>query len=134
MLKVTFTGYIGADCRTRLVGDQVAITFSVAATKQFKNRQGVEITNTTWIGCTIWKNKDNMGTITEYLKTGRQVLIEGEPSIRPYFNPAEPTVPLASFDCRVAHLELLGRSAPATIPEPDISKLDGPNKEEDLPF
>jgi single stranded DNA-binding protein len=144
MLKICFTGYIGADCRTKVVENQVAITFSVGVTKSHKNRQGVEITKTNWIGCTIWRKPEHT-RIAEFLKSGKQVYVEGEPSVRPWLNQKDQT-PQASFDCRVDFLEMLGRSnnqTAATNAEPvaqvnseknAVIEKQGPGDNDDLPF
>jgi len=135
MLKMIITGYLGADCRARNNGDQVAITFSVGVTKQYKNRQNVEVTDTTWVGCTLWRKVDNIGRITEFLKSGKQVLVEGEPSTRAWISNADNS-PKASLDLRVSVIELLGKADQASAaplnqaPVPDTK----PEDNEDLPF
>jgi len=143
MLKVSFIGYIGDDCRMKNVEGQVAITFSVGVTKAYKNRQGNEVSKTNWIGCTIWRKPEHT-RIAEFLKRGRQVWVEGEPSVRAWVKAADQSAN-ASFDCRVTELELMGspvNNAPAqAAPAPQITaetnavidKKD-PADNDDLPF
>lgn len=107
MLKISFIGYLGEDCRTRYVNDQVAITFSVGVSNQYKNRQGETIRNTTWVGCTLWRKPENL-RITEFLKKGLQVYVEGEPSTRAWIKQADGTAN-CSLDCRVDFLEMTGK-------------------------
>lgn len=109
MLKISFTGYLGADCHQKHINDQVAITFSVGVTKQWKNRQGVAMSNTTWVGCTIWRKPEHT-RIAEFLKRGQQVYVDGEPSARAWIKNADGTAH-CSLDCRVDNVELLGKAA-----------------------
>lgn len=128
MLKLSFIGYIGANCRTRVDGDNVAITFSVGVSKQYKNRQNEPITKTTWVGCTLWRKITNLGTITNYLVVGKEIYVEGEPSVRAYLDAEQK--PKVVLDCRVEKIRLCGSSAPASAPDQIPDKSDN----DDLPF
>jgi len=142
MLKVSFIGYLGADCNQKNINDQVAITFSVAVTKQYKNRQGEQFSKTSWIGCTIWRKPEHT-RIAEFLKRGQQVFIEGEPSVRAWIKVADGSAN-ASFDCRVTEFELLGKAAATeNTAAPQEQKQESnagaafsgnPGDNDDLPF
>lgn len=128
-----FAGFLGADCRTRVDGDNVAITFSVGVTKQYKNRQNQPVSKTTWVGCTIWRKTTNLGTITNYLVKGKYVLVMGEPSVRTYLD--NENKPKAVLDCRVSEVELGGSAPPADQGVGDQQQPAQQNDDnDDLPF
>jgi single-strand DNA-binding protein len=133
MLSLIFSGYLGDNCKTRIDGDNVAITFNVGVTKRYKDRQNRQVTKTTWVGCTLWRKKDNLGTITDYLLKGKPVLVQGEPSVRAYKTTEGD--PKAVLDCRVITVELQG-SAPHPQEEPEpVNPPAATNPDnEDLPF
>lgn len=108
-------GRIGNDATVRPVGENAAIGFSIAVSEKYKNAQGQQLENTYWIDCTIWR-KVNETTIAGYLKKGTQVYIEGRPTARPWVNAQNQA--MASLDCRVDKLELLGSPQQAAAPQP----------------
>ena len=89
---MTFTGRLGKDCQVNQVGDKTVINFNFA--HSFKTKDGEQ---TTWIGCSYWKESK----VSDYLKKGTLVLVEGTPEVTVYEgNP--------QLKCRVMNLELLG--------------------------
>lgn len=108
MIKLTATGYLAADCSIKDMesGNNVAIRFAVGVTTKWKDAGGNQQSKTSWISCTYWRLANETG-IAQYLKKGRQVLIEGEPSVRAWLKQGS-SDPSAALDCRVTYLELLG--------------------------
>jgi single-strand DNA-binding protein len=142
MIKLSIIGYLGADCNVKRVNnsDQVAITFSVGVSDQYKNRQGEQINKTTWIGCTLWRKPEHT-RISEFLKKGVQVYVEGEPNVRAWIKQGDNTA-AASFDCRVTEIKLLGKGPAQVSPDPapgsntssSAPVFSNPTDNDDLPF
>lgn len=105
MIKLSFTGYIGKDATVQDQDGQIAIRFSVGVTKTWNNRQGQRTSKTVWVGCTYWRDlgKDN---VSQYLRKGTQVYVDGEPSPRAWLNEGKAE---ACLDCRVTMVELLNK-------------------------
>ena len=104
-LKLEIIGNLGSDAVVRDVNNSKAIGFSVAHTEKYKNASGVDVENTTWVNCTIWKYQDQSVEIAKYLKKGTLVAIEGTPSVRGYKNQQGQIA--ASMECRVNFIKLL---------------------------
>jgi single-strand DNA-binding protein len=82
-----------------------AISFSLAVTEKWKDKQGQQQSNTTWIRCTIWRKADQT-KIAEYLKKGTRLLVEGRPTANAYLNKDNKAVGV--LDLRVDDFEFLG--------------------------
>jgi single-strand DNA-binding protein len=107
MLKLQIIGYLGRDAEVREVGgNNVVISFSVAYTEKYKDRNGVLQEKTTWVRCSLWRQPDKTA-VAQYLTKGTQVFVEGVPSANAYLS-KEDNKPMASLECRVSNLELLG--------------------------
>ena len=104
MLQLTIIGRLGADATVREVGDQRAISFNVAHSERYTDRQGQQQERTTWVSCTLWRSPERLG-IVPYLVRGGQVWLRGVPSARAYEANGEAR---ASLDLRVLEVELLG--------------------------
>lgn len=110
MLKVIFIGNLGQDAEVKEVNGKFAVKFSVAINEKFM-KQGVQVDKTTWINCTLWRDKADRLKIAEYLKRGTQVFIEAKPDIKAYNNKdGEAHI---DFSANVINLELLGSSKAA---------------------
>lgn len=104
MLKATVIGNIGADAVIRYHSSKSAISFPVAHNEKFKDKDGVTHEKTTWLNCTLWKEKET--TLIQYLKKGQLVFIEGTPNLSVYQNKNGEYVP--DFSLNVLNLQLLG--------------------------
>ena len=80
MMKLTVIGNIGADAVQRETNGRKYTTFNVAVSSKFKNQDGTEAERTTWISCA----RDGQTAIDQWLKKGRQVYLEGTPSLQMY--------------------------------------------------
>jgi len=140
MNKHTFTGNLGADAQVRTLDNgSSAISFNVAVTEKFKDRNGQQQELTTWVGCTYWRTQQQGTAVAQYLKKGTRVLIEGRPSVRMY-EKSDGTHG-TSLDCRVETLELIGgqqqQQAPAPVQQPQNTTTNTPamgGPSDDLPF
>ncbi|PHN05867.1 single-stranded DNA-binding protein [Flavilitoribacter nigricans] len=104
MLKTEIIGNLGADAVVRNVNGTTAIGFSVAHNEKYKDSNGVSHEKTLWINCTFWRTKETR--LTEYLKKGQMVFVEGTPSVGVYTNRDGQQV--ADFQLRVNRIELIG--------------------------
>jgi single-strand DNA-binding protein len=86
MLKVVLSGNIGSDATVKEVGDKKAINFDVAVSKDYKNSNGEKVSKTEWVRAVIWQNKEGESKLSNYLKKGKKILIEGEPYSTGYKN------------------------------------------------
>lgn len=81
--KVIILGNLGKDPEVRhLDSGKARVTFPVATSESYKNREGERITNTEWHNVVLWTP---LAEIAEkYLSKGQQVYIEGKITSRSY--------------------------------------------------
>lgn len=136
MIKMTVIGNIGADAVQRETNGRKYTTFNVAVSTKYKNQDGSETERTTWISCA----RDGQSPIDQWLKKGRQVYIEGTPSVSLYTdNQGHPN---CNLKLAVHRIELLGgkdenqqqapQQAQAAPQQPPQQKQEG--EDEALPF
>lgn len=105
MLRLQMIGRLGADAEVRDAAGKKVISFRVAHSEPFMDRQGVRQERTTWVSCSLWRQEGRTG-VAQYLVRGAQVYLEGTPSVRTYENREGQTV--AALELTVLNLELLG--------------------------
>lgn len=137
MIKMTVIGNIGADAVQRETNGRKYTTFNVAVSTKFKNQDGSETERTTWISCA----RDGQSPIDQWLKRGRQVYVEGTPSVSMYTdNQGHPN---CNLKLAVHRIELLGgkdeqnqqqAAAPAASPTPQAAAQAQQEATDDLPF
>jgi len=142
MLELNAIGHLGQDAKVNFVNGKSVINFSIAYTEKYRNGQGVEVKNTTWIDCSYWVEKT---TVAQYMKKGGLLFIRGKPEARTFTGRDNKTNAVLSV--RIAFLQLLqsaredtgsGPRAPAqqqgpgSGPIPEASDLTEPI--DDLPF
>ena len=102
MIKMTVIGNIGADAVQRETNGRKYTTFNVAVSTKYKNQDGTETERTTWISCA----RDGQAPIDQWLKRGRQVYLEGTPSVSMFTdNQGHPN---CNLKLAVHRIELLG--------------------------
>ncbi len=111
MLKLTLIGNLGNDATVREVNGQSVISFNVAHTDSYTDRNGTKIERTTWVRCDYWRPNDRIA-VAQYLKKGTQVYVEGSPSTRVWESQTGEW--RASLECRVMDLKLLGTKSQST--------------------
>lgn len=119
MQQLTILGNVGRDAVVRETNGRRAIGFSVACNEKYTDNSGQKVERTTWYDCTIWRESQQSAKISEFLKKGQQVLIQGKPSVRTYRNQQNETV--AALDVRVDAIELVGgkkEDKPVVVNEP----------------
>jgi|ERR1035437_4332946 single-strand DNA-binding protein len=83
MIRIEATGNLTKDCEMATIGTRTVINFTIAENKRYKNRQGVQQDKVTYIECAYWRDADAEKTkVSEYLKKGTRVLVDGEPDVR----------------------------------------------------
>ena len=102
MMKLTVIGNIGADAVQRETNGRKYTTFNVAVSSKYKNQDGTETERTTWISCA----RDGQSPIDQWLKKGRQVYVEGTPSVSMYTD--SQGHPSCNMKLSVHRIELLG--------------------------
>jgi single-strand DNA-binding protein len=148
--RFSFIGNLGQDAQVRTLDSGTsAISFSVAVTEKYKDKQGNTQEITTWVSCTRWVPQGGSTALANYLLKGQKVYVEGKPSARAYLTQANE--PAAVLDVRVEKIELLGgaqaQAAPqaqAAAPQPQAPRPSAPQRynhndldpeaHDDLPF
>lgn len=79
--KVMLIGRIGKDLELKRTQSNTAVvSFSLANSEKFKDRQGVQQEKTEWHNIVCWGNLAE--TVSRYTKKGSQVYVEGKLSTR----------------------------------------------------
>lgn len=113
MLKAEIIGNLGADAVKNQGNDGTYISFRVAHSTTFTNRNSGEITkNTTWVSCTM--NGDG-GNLLPYLKSGEKVYVRGNLSSRIFVG--HDGQRHAGLNISVSEIELVGSKAKFTPQE-----------------
>jgi single-strand DNA-binding protein len=102
MVKIELIGNLGQDATVNTVNSKTVINFSVAHTEKYKNKDGEDVSNTTWVSCAYWTDRIN---VASYLKKGTQVYVEGKPEAKIYMNASNQAQP--QLHLRVTSLQLL---------------------------
>ena len=103
MIQLQLIGHLGADATTNEVNGKTVINFSVAHSEKWRDSQGNEKERTTWVSCSYWVQSAN---ISQYLKKGTQVYVEGIPDVKIVTLRDSQQVP--SLQLRVNTIQLLG--------------------------
>ena len=113
MIKLQIVGNLGGDCIVKEVNGKNVINFNVAHTEKYKDAQGNLVEKTTWVECAYWTERTG---ISQYLRKGTQVYVDGTPEVRTY--PKNDGTTGASLSLRVLSVQLLGGKAENTNSAP----------------
>lgn len=135
--KVIVVGNLGRDPEGRYTqGGTFVSNFSVATNRKFTDQAGIVQKKVTWYRVAAWGKLGEAAQ--EYLKKGRQVLVEGELVADENGNPrvwtGQDGLPRASFELSARVVRFLG-SRPEGAPESvtsdqDVEALD----DDEIPF
>ena len=103
MLKTTLIGSLGQSATVNNVNGKTVINFSVAHSEKWRDSQGNDKERTTWVSCSYWVQSAN---ISQYLKKGTQVYVEGIPDVK--IVTLRDSQQVASLQLRVNTIQLLG--------------------------
>ena len=113
MLKAEIIGNLGADAVRNQGNDGTYISFRVAHSTTYTNRNSGEVTKTTtWVSCTM--NGDG-GNLLPYLKSGEKVYVRGNLSSRIFVG--HDGQKHAGLNISVSEIELVGSKAKFTPQE-----------------
>ncbi len=134
--KTVVVGHLGNDPEMRYTASGVPVTsFSLATSRRWTNQNGEPQEKTTWFRVTCWRKQAEIAA--EYLKKGRQVLVEGDIDAHAYTD--RDGNPRASLDLTANNLTFLGgrgdSSESASVGGANVSQSDDlPANEDELPF
>lgn len=134
MLKLQAIGHLGQDARTQQHSGKTVINFTVPHTEKYTDNEGKLIERTTWVSCSIWRDRDN---VSQYFTKGKLVFVEGLPVVSTYKNKQGVIVP--KMEMRVDNFQFLSaKKAEQQEDEQaqqDHSAAGSPGEtEDDLPF
>ena len=122
MLKIEVIGNLGATAEVKSFNGEKFVSFRVASTNKYTNKQTGEITeDTTWISC-IWRGEHPR--VTPLLTQGTKVFVRGDAALKIFIG--HDGNKHAGLNLRVNELELCGSK-----PQADGSK---PQSNPDIPF
>ena len=122
MLKIEVIGNLGAAAEVKSNNGEKFVTFRVASTNKYTNKQTGEITeDTTWVSC-IWRGEHPR--VTPLLTQGTKVFVRGDAALKIFIG--HDGNKHAGLNLRVQELELCGSK-----PQADGSK---PQSNTDMPF
>lgn len=139
MNKVILIGHLGRDCETRSTTEGSSVSnFSLATSRNFKNKDGNWVPETTWHNIVAWNLSD---FYKDALKKGKKVCIEGRIANRSYMtkeNVKRDVTEIISEN--VIILEAKGGSSQHdepnyySTPSESSAPADSGTSENDLPF
>ena len=104
MLNLQVIGNLGSDAVVKENNGKKFVTFNVAHTDKYTDKQGDKHEKTTWVSC-LW-NGDG-GRVLPYLTKGACVFAQGPAELR-VFDSAKDHCKKAGVSIRIQHLELVG--------------------------
>ncbi len=140
MQRIEIIGRVGADAEVKDFPTSQLISFSVAVSESYTNKQGEKVTNTTWVECSRWTNNV---AIAQYIKKGDLIYVEGKMNNRAYLGSDGEAKVVNGIN--ISHIELLGSksdSPQSAQPKPERPQAnqsnsfvdDKPEDDSDLPF
>lgn len=98
--QYTFSGNLGADAEVRRVGDTNVVSFNVAVTESYKDKNDEWQDRTSWVKCSWWGKEK----LARHLVKGSKVTVVGKPSAGSYESGGEIKV---SLDVRVDNVSFV---------------------------
>jgi single-strand DNA-binding protein len=139
MFKAEIIGNLGADVEIREFNGVKFISFSLAISESYKNKDGERVSKTTWVNCT----KRGESGVLKYLTKGVKVFVRGRQTVSTYDKDG---VTYPSIRINVDELTLLGGEKkngnetneypPLTTQElpPIVPPIEEAINENDLPY
>jgi single-strand DNA-binding protein len=132
--KLSAVCRLGNDAVVNNVNGKSVINFNAACSDKYKNKEGVQMENTTWINCSYWTEQTG---IAAFLKKGGQILIEGKPECKIYTD--KNGVQQPQLTVRINYIQLLGGASTTQSnqqSQPQQQSQQAPLDEfpDDLPF
>jgi single-strand DNA-binding protein len=136
--KIILVGNLGRDPEMRYTPSGQAVTnLSVATNRTYTDNSGNQVKQTVWFRISVWGKQAE--ATHQYLRKGRQVLVEGRLNPDDNGNPriwnAQDGTPRASFEVTAETVRFLGGpgdgGAAASQEEPGVG---APESEDEIPF
>ncbi len=134
--KIVLVGNLGRDPELRYTPSGQAVTnLSVATNRRFTDSSGEQRDETVWFRVSVWGRQAE--TVNQYLRKGRQVLVEGRLTPDENGNPRiwtrQDGSPAASFEVSAQTVRFLGgREDAASFAT--AGEMAGPETEDEIPF
>lgn len=117
MMKLQVIGNLGADATVQNHNGNQFVSFRVAHTEQWTNKLTGEINkSTTWVSCIM---NGNGGNLTQYLKKGIKVYVDGNVTFNIYSSPASHQME-CGVNLNVRNLELCGGKSEQQTAETEV--------------
>lgn len=101
MQKITIVGNLGRDAVIRNTSGKDILTFNVAVTEKYKNKENQNVESVTWYNCVFRST-----ALAAYLKKGDKVHVHGKLTAKTYVNDKREAV--LDLSVSVDYVELLG--------------------------
>jgi single-strand DNA-binding protein len=134
--KIVLVGNLGRDPEMRYTPSGQAVTnLSVATNRTYTDSSGEQVKETVWFRVSVWGKQAE--ACHQYLRKGRQVLVEGRMNGDENGNPriwtAQDGTPRASFEVTAQTVRFLGgRADAADVGGEDVPGI--PESEDEIPF
>jgi single-strand DNA-binding protein len=134
--KIVLVGNLGRDPEMRYTPGGTAVTnLNVATNRTYTDNSGEQVKETVWFRVSVWGKQAE--SCHQYLRKGRQVLVEGrligDDNGNPRIWNRQDGSPAASFEVSAISVRFLGGRGDA-----DFVDIEGgpgaPESEEDIPF
>ncbi len=135
--KVILVGNLGRDPEMRYTPSGTAVTnLSVASNRRFTDSSGEMREETIWFRVSVWGRQAE--TVNQYLRKGRQVLVEGRLVPDENGNPRiwnrQDGTPAASFEVSAIEIRFLGGRDDSSFEADEVPAAMGPETEDEIPF
>jgi single-strand DNA-binding protein len=136
--KVILVGNLGKDPEMRYTPSGQAVTnLSVATNRSYTSSDGNQVKETVWFRVSVWGKQAE--TCHQYLKKGRQVLVEGRLVADENGNPRiwnrQDGTPGASFEVNAQTVRFLGgREEAGGFGADETGAPAAPGTEDEIPF
>ncbi|MGD2251987.1 MAG: single-stranded DNA-binding protein [Anaerolineales bacterium] len=134
--RIVLVGNLGRDPEMRYTPSGQAVTnLSVATNRTYTDSSGEQVKETVWFRVSVWGKQAE--ACHQYLRKGRQVLVEGRMNGDENGNPriwtAQDGTPRASFEITAQTVRFLGgRADAADAGGEDVPGI--PESEDEIPF
>ncbi|SHL92461.1 single-stranded DNA-binding protein [Chitinophaga sp. CF418] len=130
MIRLQLIGHLGHDAVQRHVSSKSVLSFRIAHTERYTNKEGVMQEKTIWVDCSYWEREK----VGPYLTKGTRVYVDGTPSAEVYVNSQGEQV--STLRLRVGTLQLLSSPRGSGRREMDGEEAvsDDGDVSDDLPF
>jgi single-strand DNA-binding protein len=134
--KIVFVGNLGRDPEMRYTPGGTAVTnLNVATNRTYTDNSGEQIKETVWFRVSVWGKQAE--SVHQYLRKGRQVLVEGrligDENGNPRIWNRQDGSPAASFEVNAISVRFLGGRGDADFVDSEGGP-SAPESEEDIPF